>query len=100
VATPSNAGKDARGSGGRASYAAALKAKPTDWHLQFSMDDQVLPLDLTIYGAIHQHEIRKKSNAAALNMIWQGIYTIKYKKVPGPAPTSESKCVSHLPILV
>jgi E3 ubiquitin-protein ligase TRIP12 len=43
----------------RSSYAAALKAKPTDWHLEFSMDDQILPLDLTIYGAINQLEIRK-----------------------------------------
>jgi E3 ubiquitin-protein ligase TRIP12 len=91
VATPSNAGKDSRGPTSRASYAAALKAKPTDWHLQFSMDDQVLPLDLTIYGAIHQHEMRKKNNATPLNLIWQGIYTIKFKKVAGPAPNSESK---------
>jgi hypothetical protein len=31
----------------KASHAAALKAKPSDWHLQFSMDDHILPLDLT-----------------------------------------------------
>lgn len=73
----------------RASYAAALKAKPTDWHLEFSMDDQILPLDLTIYGAIHQHEMRKKTGATPLNMIWQGMYTIKFKKIPGPIPSSE-----------
>ncbi|KAG6909327.1 hypothetical protein DXG01_000927 [Tephrocybe rancida] len=75
----------------RASYAAALKAKPTDWHLQFSMDDHVLPLDLTIYGAIHQHEMRKKPAASPPNMIWQGIYTIKFKKVAGPAVPSDSR---------
>ena len=75
----------------KASYAAALKANPTDWHLEFSMDDHTLPLDLTIYEAIHQHEMRKKTGAATpLNMIWQGVYTIKFKKVPGPAPTPES----------
>ena len=73
----------------RSSYAAALKAKPTDWHLEFSMDDQVLPLDLTIYGAIHQHEMRKKTGAMPLNMIWQGMYTIKFKKISGPIPSSE-----------
>ena len=73
----------------RSSYAAALKAKPTDWHLEFSMDDQILPLDLTIYGAIHQHEMRKKSGAIPLNMIWQGMYTIKFKKISGPIPSSE-----------
>lgn len=78
----------------RASYAAALKAKPTDWHLEFSMDDHALPLDLTIYGAIHQHEMRKKTGIATpLNMIWQGLYTIKFKKVPGPAPSPE--CMNH-----
>ncbi|KAG2011493.1 ubiquitin-protein ligase [Coprinopsis cinerea AmutBmut pab1-1] len=98
VATPSGSSKDAgsassskAASGSRGSYAAALKSKPTDWHLQFSMDDQVLPLDLTIYGAIHQHEMRKKTGALPLHMIWQSIYTIKFKKVPGPPPTPESR---------
>ena len=74
----------------RTSYAAALRAKPTDWHLEFSMDEHTLPLDLTIYGAIHQHEMRKKAGAATpLNMIWQGVYTVKFKKVLGPAPGVE-----------
>ncbi|PFH51865.1 hypothetical protein AMATHDRAFT_141636 [Amanita thiersii Skay4041] len=74
----------------KTSYAAALKAKPTDWHLEFSMDDHVLPLDLTIYGAIHQHEMRKKAGTHP-SMFWQGIYTVKFKKVPGPAsPDSRS----------
>ncbi|PPQ78382.1 hypothetical protein CVT25_011605 [Psilocybe cyanescens] len=99
VATP-NAAKEgllamARNSlSARGSYAAALKAKPTDWHLEFSMDDHILPLDLTIYGAIHQHEMRKKTGPTPLNMIWQGVYTIKFKKVPGPAPNSEARAES------
>lgn len=70
----------------KTSYAAALKTKPSDWHLQFSMDDHILPLDLTIYGAIHQHEARKSGTSIPSNLIWQGVYTIKFKKVPGPAP--------------
>src|SRR6266700_506298 len=66
VGTPSAAPSTSKGSGprgwssGKGSYASALKAKQTDWHLEFSMDDPPLPLDLTIYGAIHQHELRKK----------------------------------------
>lgn len=80
----------------RGSYAAALKAKPTDWHLEFSMDDHILPLDLTIYGAIHQHEMRKKTGAMPLNMIWQGVYTIKFKKVSGPAPGPENRADTDL----
>jgi E3 ubiquitin-protein ligase TRIP12 len=74
------------GQSAKASYAAALKAKPADWHLEFSMDDHVLPLDLTIYGAIHQHETRKKSGIHP-SMFWQGMYTVKFKKVPGPTTT-------------
>ena len=76
----------------KASYAAALKAKPSDWHLEFSMDDHNLPLDLTIYGAIHQHEARKKTGQVLPpSMIWQGIYTVKFKKISGPAPSNESR---------
>lgn len=87
---PKGVTQPARGSQStKTSYAAALKAKPTDWHLEFSMDDHVLPLDLTIYGAIHQYETRKKSGTHP-SMFWQGMYTVKFKKVPGPA-TSDCK---------
>jgi E3 ubiquitin-protein ligase TRIP12 len=81
----------------RASYAAALKAKPNDWHLEFSMDDHILPLDLTIYGAIHQHEIRKRSGALPQNLLWQGVYTITFKKVSGPLPSSDCLYISLSP---
>lgn len=95
VATPNSSARDGQSTptrssrSARTSYAAALKAKPTDWHLEFSMDDQVLPLDLTIYGAIHQHEMRKKSGSLPPSMIWQGVYTIKFKKVTGPQASPE-----------
>ena len=82
--------------GSGASYAAALKAKPQDWHLEFSMDEHALPLDLTIYGAIHQHEMRKKTGSLPPSMLWQGIYTIKFKKVPGPLTSPDSKAHQSL----
>jgi E3 ubiquitin-protein ligase TRIP12 len=95
VGTPSAVPSSSKGSGlrgwssGKGSYASALKAKQTDWHLEFSMDDHPLPLDLTIYGAIHQHELRKKKagsgSALPPHLLWQGVYTIKFKKVSGPA---------------
>ncbi|CDO68376.1 hypothetical protein BN946_scf184815.g23 [Trametes cinnabarina] len=78
----------------KTSYAAALKAKPSDWHLEFSMDDHQLPLDLTVYGAIHQHEMRKHRSSGSPfipSMIWQGVYSIKFKKVPGPVPSSDAR---------
>ncbi|RDX51248.1 hypothetical protein OH76DRAFT_1401563 [Lentinus brumalis] len=82
----------------KTSYAAALKAKPSDWHLEFSMDDHKLPLDLTIYGAIHQHEMRKHRSSSSPflpGMLWQGVYSIKFKKVPGPLPSTEDETGSR-----
>jgi E3 ubiquitin-protein ligase TRIP12 len=62
------------------------------------MDDTVLPLDLTIYGAIHQYELRKKTiPSIPPNMVWQGIYTVKFKKVTGPASSPESRRLVLLP---
>ncbi|KAI6164689.1 hypothetical protein EDD17DRAFT_1775566 [Pisolithus thermaeus] len=104
IATP-NSARDVSTASGRAghlsksSYAAALKAKPIDWHLEFSMDDHVLPLDLTIYGAIHQHEMRKKSGSQPSSSMWQGMYTVKFRKVNGPPPGSEAKIRSPSPTL-
>ncbi|PCH36373.1 hypothetical protein WOLCODRAFT_28515 [Wolfiporia cocos MD-104 SS10] len=90
-AKPRSTAPASRGSSG-SSYAAAVKAKPNDWHLEFFMEDHKLPLDLTIYGAVHQHEGRKKSGTAVSpSMIWQGVYTVKFKKVPGPAPSPEGR---------
>lgn len=91
VATPSiSSGMGQRSSSSsKVSYASALKAKPQDWHLEFSMDDQTLPLDLTIYGAMHQHEMRKNTGPVSSAMIWQGIYTVKFKKVAGPLPSPD-----------
>lgn len=91
VATPGVPGPSAaKPPGARPSYASALKSKPTDWHLEFSIDDQPLPLDLTIYGAVHHSESRKKSSLPP-SLLWQGVYTVKFKKVAGPAPSADSR---------
>ncbi|KZT38098.1 hypothetical protein SISSUDRAFT_1062304 [Sistotremastrum suecicum HHB10207 ss-3] len=93
VATPNPKDAASTSSAPRASYATALKAKPTDWHLEFSMDGHALPLDMTIYGAIHQHELRKGNTGGTIypSSIWSGIYTINFKKVTGPAPSADAK---------
>ncbi|KIY68863.1 hypothetical protein CYLTODRAFT_350626 [Cylindrobasidium torrendii FP15055 ss-10] len=91
VATPMMpAGPSRTTSSNKISYANALKAKPQDWHMEFSMDDHPLPLDLTIYGAIHQNEMRKNTGPISASTIWQGVYTIKFKKVAGPLPTTDA----------
>ncbi|KAG8933673.1 Ubiquitin fusion degradation protein 4 [Tulasnella sp. 418] len=90
VATPNPSGSTPSTSVPRASYASALKAKPTDWHLQFSMDDIVLPLDMTVYGAVHQQHLRKGRINPGSSNLWSEVYTIKFKKVEGPAPAEGS----------
>ncbi|CAO1638599.1 unnamed protein product [Sympodiomycopsis kandeliae] len=93
----------------RPSYAAALQRKPTDYHLEFSMHGKKLDLDSTIYAAVHQFETRpggnmssastagaaggSSSSAALANSmlqrsIWSNVYTVRFRKVEGPAPTS------------
>ncbi|KZV79735.1 hypothetical protein EXIGLDRAFT_706482 [Exidia glandulosa HHB12029] len=71
-----------------ASTQSRLSARTTD----ISMDDHPplsLPLDMTVYGAIHLHELRKATAAGTEfhpNTICQGVHTIKFKKVSGPQP--------------
>lgn len=77
----------ARGS----SYATALKTSPTDWHLEFSMNGQQLPLETTVYGAIHRHESTTGITNGVQRGIWSGIYPIQFKKVAGPAPTGGAR---------
>lgn len=71
-----------------------------DWHLEFYLNDQVIPHDSTIYGAIYKHleHMEKTSNSGQSTMsaqnfarsIWHNTYTIKFKKASGP-PTDLDK---------
>jgi hypothetical protein len=75
----------------KASYASAAKTKPNDWHLEFSIEGHTLPLETTVYGAIHQHEARRSAKPSFyLSTIWSGVYTIKFKKASGPARLPDS----------
>jgi E3 ubiquitin-protein ligase TRIP12 len=92
--TPQRDAQSEPSSSARASYAAAIKSKPVDWHLEFSIEDHPISLETTIYGAIHQHEARKAMKPPLnLSAIWSAVYTIKFKKVPGPSPIPESEII-------
>ncbi|KAK0533902.1 Ubiquitin fusion degradation protein 4 [Tilletia horrida] len=85
ASTSSSASRQAR-----SSYAAALQRKPSDWHLEFFMDNKPVNLKSTIYGAVHKYEAsRSSSSSLSSRYIWQNIYTVTYKKVAGPAPADE-----------
>ncbi len=66
------------------SYAAALRAPPQDWHLEFSINGQTLSYGETMYGAIS----RTRSNKDPKVSIWDTQVVVKFKKVTGPAPVS------------
>ncbi|BGP41601.1 Ubiquitin fusion degradation protein 4 [Rhodotorula kratochvilovae] len=71
----------------RSSYAAALKAEPTDFHLEFSLGGQDVTLDTTVFGAVHRFESQQP--AALRRQMWYNIYDVKYRKVEGAARPDE-----------
>ena len=80
------------------SYAAAVKREPTDFHLEFSMGETDVPLDTTIYGAVHAMETRTAANpATASRTMWNSIHTVRFRKVAGPASSALSPRVTPEP---
>ncbi|KAK4160011.1 hypothetical protein QBC43DRAFT_220771 [Cladorrhinum sp. PSN259] len=65
------------------SYAAAVQT-PQDWHLEFSINGKVIPYETTIYRAIHSSTA--SSNDYQSRNLWSALHTVKFRRVPGPAP--------------
>ena len=66
------------------SYAAAVQAVPQDWHIEFSIDDQPISNDTTIYRAVHYNK-SQPADPSPRN-VWSAIHAVKFKRVPGPPP--------------
>ncbi|KAH8689538.1 putative ubiquitin-protein ligase Ufd4 [Talaromyces proteolyticus] len=73
------------------SYAAAMASIPQDWHIEFSIDDQPITNETTIYRAIHHS--RDHIDDGGRN-IWAAIHTVKFRRVPGPPPAETSSLAS------
>lgn len=95
-----NAASSSGGAASKLSYAgvaASAVEKATDFHLEFRLNDEVLPMDMTVYGACHQHEARRSTDSQPNpHMVWNGNYTITYRKIPGKRPVRGEK-FSQLP---
>lgn len=87
----SSSSQPSASSGQESSYASALKAKPSDWHLEFSMNGHPVPLDATIYGAVHKAETRNGVLNGIQQGLWSGVYAVTFKRVPGSAPVAGKK---------
>lgn len=87
IATPNQAASSSSANAGssstpsRSSYAGAVKTAPADWHLEFSINGQVLSLEDTVYGAVHKYAKSSSSPLSAFNIP----VTFKFRKVEGPA---------------
>ncbi|KAF2718385.1 hypothetical protein K431DRAFT_274818 [Polychaeton citri CBS 116435] len=66
------------------SYASALQQTPKDWHIEFTVNDQPIPNDTTIYRACHFSQA--SDDELSNRSIWSATHTVNFKKVPGPAP--------------
>lgn len=66
------------------SYASALQATPTDWHLEFNINGKPISSDVTIYKAIHMSG--QASDESSQRQVWSNVHSIGFKKVSGPPP--------------
>ena len=87
------AGISSSAAGRAMSYAAAIQAVPQDWHIEFSIEDQPLPNETTIYRAVHYN--KPQTVDPSPRNVWSAIHTVKFKRVPGP-PTSDSASLKPL----
>lgn len=76
------------GVAGALSYAAAVQSTPQDWHIEFSVNDQPISNDTTIYRAVHFSQ--GQPGDVPHRTVWNAIHTIKFKRAPGPPPTESS----------
>lgn len=75
------------------SYAAAIQAVPQDWHIEFSLDDQPIANETTIYRAVHSSKSLADEHAS--RSIWSAIHPIKFRRVAGP-PSPEPSALSQI----
>ncbi|OCK74188.1 hypothetical protein K432DRAFT_410071 [Lepidopterella palustris CBS 459.81] len=75
-------------SSGGLSYAAAVQSVPQDWHIEFSVNDQPISNETTIYRAVHFNPTQP--NDVSIRTVWNAIHTIKFRRVAGPPPVESN----------
>ncbi|KAF2624634.1 thyroid hormone receptor interactor 12 [Macroventuria anomochaeta] len=70
------------------SYAAAVQSTLQDWHIEFSVNDQPILADTTIYRVVHFNQAQ--ASDVSQRTVWNAVHTIKFKRVPGPPPGEAS----------
>ncbi|EME89376.1 uncharacterized protein MYCFIDRAFT_55795 [Pseudocercospora fijiensis CIRAD86] len=70
------------------SYASAVQKTPEDWHIEFSVNNQPIASDTTIYRACHFNQAH--GDEVSARNIWSATHAISFKKVAGPPPSDRS----------
>jgi len=70
------------------SYASALQQTPQDWHIEFSVNEQPISAETTIYRACHMNT--SNSDEVVTRGGWGATHTIKFKRVQGPPPAERT----------
>lgn len=70
------------------SYAAAVQSTPQDWHIEFSVNDQPISSETTIYRVVHFNQAQ--ASDVSQRTVWNAVHTIKFKRVAGPPPGDAS----------
>ena len=66
-------------------YATAVQSIPQDWHIEFSVNDQPISSNTTIYQAVHFNQ--SPGSDVSSRSLWSAVHTIKFKRVSGPPPS-------------
>ncbi|GHJ87332.1 hypothetical protein NliqN6_3734 [Naganishia liquefaciens] len=79
------------------SYAAAVRAPPSDWHFQFLIGSEELSMADTVYGALHRSQTASPEGKPKQSIFWQQP-VIKFKRVEGPAPVLGIQSAASAPV--
>jgi len=75
------------------SYASAVQQLPQDWHIEFTVNNQPISSDTTIYRACHFNQTQGDDISA--RNIWAATHTIKFRRVQGPPPAERNATHSN-----
>lgn len=79
------------------SYAAAVRALPSDWHFQFLIGTEELSMADTVYGALHRNQTALADGKPKQSIFWQQP-VINFRKVDGPAPVVGIQAAASTPV--
>ncbi|KAI8393376.1 uncharacterized protein BYT42DRAFT_524387 [Radiomyces spectabilis] len=71
-----------------------------EWKIQFSLKDTPISTDTTVYGAVHQYELRNKNPLTVSRNIWATAYPVSFERVWVPEVSNSAKVSSsdHQPV--